>query len=196
MRQSIRQQVGVRFQAVILSLLLFTPLTEAQAWPWDPDTSTAIPALREVIPGLHRGGRPNMPEAMKTLIELKIHTIINIDNDPDQAQLEKEQAEANGMRYIDSPMSAFSTPDEQQVNALLLALQDPANFPIFIHCMHGEDRTGLIMGLYRVKVQSWPASKAYQEMLDLGFHSILFPLDDYFREKTGLTELEAPRVRE
>ncbi len=43
----------------------------------------------------------------------------------------------------------------------------------FVHCQHGEDRTGLIIGVYQVRVRHWTKSVAYQQMLDNGFHPSL-----------------------
>jgi hypothetical protein len=40
----------------------------------------------------------------------------------------------------------------------------------------GEDRTGVAVGYWRVMAQGWPKAKAYEEMLDRGFHAILFGL--------------------
>lgn len=43
----------------------------------------------------------------------------------------------------------------------------------YVHCERGQDRTGLIVGVYRVKVEHWTKADAYQEMLKHGFHPIL-----------------------
>lgn len=82
-------------------------------------------------------------------------------------------------------MNASDQPNELQVNQILDALKNVDNFPVFIHCHHGQDRTGLIIGLYRVEVQGWTPSKAYQEMLDVGFHPSISTLDNYFKHRTG-----------
>ena len=39
----------------------------------------------------------------------------------------------------------------------------------YVHCEHGEDRTGLIVGCFRLS-QGWSKSQAYAEMLAFGFH--------------------------
>jgi len=43
----------------------------------------------------------------------------------------------------------------------------------FVHCEHGEDRTGLAVGAYRIKVEHWTKPAAYQEMEAPGFHPLL-----------------------
>ena len=42
----------------------------------------------------------------------------------------------------------------------------------FIHCEHGQDRTGLVVGCFRLK-QGWTKTDAYAEMLAHEFHPAL-----------------------
>jgi hypothetical protein len=41
---------------------------------------------------------------------------------------------------------------------------------VLIHCKNGWDRTGLLVGMYRVIYDGWTTDKAYEEMRRLGFH--------------------------
>lgn len=138
----------------------------------------------EVSPGIYRSAQPNMID-MKDLMKFGIKTIIDLNDD--KATLAAEQKEANrlGIQFIAQPMSAFRTPNDSQVDEILQALVDQNNYPILIHCKHGEDRTGLIIGLHRVYEESWQPNSAYREMLDLGFHKVLVKLDRYFKQTTG-----------
>lgn len=43
---------------------------------------------------------------------------------------------------------------------------------VFIHCEHGEDRTGLVVGCFRLS-QGWTKDDAYAEMLAHYFHPLL-----------------------
>ena len=49
----------------------------------------------------------------------------------------------------------------------------------FVHCSHGQDRTGLLVGLYRLK-QGWAKTNAYTEMLTNGFHPALHGLHEFW----------------
>jgi protein tyrosine/serine phosphatase len=71
------------------------------------------------------------------------------------------------------------------VNQIEAIMADHARRPIFVHCQHGEDRTGLIVGLYRVETEHWSPAAAYREMIAKGFHKILFFLNHYYEERTG-----------
>ena len=46
----------------------------------------------------------------------------------------------------------------------------------FIHCEHGQDRTGLVCALYRLWICKWPKAQAEEEMLRIGFHKALWGL--------------------
>jgi protein tyrosine/serine phosphatase len=48
-----------------------------------------------------------------------------------------------------------------------------------VHCTHGQDRTGLIIGLYRLN-EGWTKDAAYKEMLVHHFHSSLHGLHEYW----------------
>ena len=79
----------------------------------------------------------------------------------------------------------MQTPNDNEVNDILAKLADPANRPVFVHCMQGHDRTGLIIGLFRVFVEKWTPQAAHDEMMALGFTSILVSMNHYFEQKTG-----------
>jgi hypothetical protein len=57
--------------------------------------------------------------------------------------------------------------------------------PVYIHCELGRDRSGLIIGLYRVRYEGWSPCAAYAEMQQFGFNERLRGLDRYFWERHG-----------
>ena len=148
-----------------------------------------MPILRfhEVSPGIYRGARPDA-EGMKALAQLGVKTDLDLENDLSAVQQETQDAGKLGMNLISKPMSGFWSPDDREVNEILAIVGDKGNYPIFIHCQHGQDRTGLIVGLYRVLQQGWTSSAAYGEMITIGFHPQLFLLNHYFEEKTGFDD--------
>jgi protein-tyrosine phosphatase len=40
--------------------------------------------------------------------------------------------------------------------------------PIYVHCLHGQDRTGYVIAAYRMLIQGWSFKRAYQEAKDMG----------------------------
>ena len=68
-------------------------------------------------------------------------------------------------------MSEFFPPSIKQLRQCV-DLLSRASMPktIYIHCLHGMDRTGFAIAAYRMLVQHWTLKKAYQECLDMGHH--------------------------
>ena len=152
------------------------------------DASAALPEkFFEVSPGIYRSAQPQMVD-MRDLKEFGIRAILTLNDDEATLVAEKKAARALGIKLIAHPMSGFWSPRDEQVDASLAALQDHRNYPILVHCKHGEDRTGLIIGLHRVQTEGWRAEDAYEEMLDRGFHRILVFLKRYFKDRTGLDD--------
>jgi len=144
-----------------------------------------IPNFQKTTDSIYRGGRPT-DQGLQFLKKSGFKTIINLENNSQAISKEMEAAKKLGLQMYSSPMSWQTTPDDKQVNAILAALKNSQMYPIFIHCHYGRDRTGLIIGLYRVLVQKWPAKEAYSEMLKYGFNTQFKALDNYYRAKTNM----------
>jgi protein tyrosine/serine phosphatase len=151
---------------------------------FQPLAQAAVPRLFQVTSEIERGGRPDA-QGLKQLAQSGVHTVIDLEDDAQAIQAEKGWASQDGMNWVSKPMSGSATPNDAEVTQILALLQNAKLQPIFVHCHFGEDRTGLIIGLYRVFVQKWTPQQAYQEMLQDGFHPSLTGLDNYFRSKTG-----------
>ena len=139
--------------------------------------------------GLYRGARPQGTNFMD-LKNLGIKTVINLQGgdikdfylgwlagklepgeNPENILFEKTSFEYLGINFINTPLAAIEpiTKAEGEAIGLTLAkMNDPANQPIYIHCEHGKDRTGLVVALYRVFYQNWKKMDAWREMLSFG----------------------------
>lgn len=165
---------------ISLMLALSAPFAHAD----EGSALSSIPQFHAVSENLYRGGRPGT-EGVEELARLGIKTIIDIDDDSRSSRSEARQVQRLGMHYVARPMNPFRMLSDRQVDELLALLQDESLYPIFIHCHHGQDRTGLTVGLYRIEVQGWTAERAYREMLKIGFHPELTGLDRYFKRRAG-----------
>jgi protein tyrosine/serine phosphatase len=56
---------------------------------------------------------------------------------------------------------------------LIIASIEALDKPVLVHCEHGEDRTGLIVAAYRVRVSGWDKSKAMAEALHFGYRKAI-----------------------
>jgi protein tyrosine/serine phosphatase len=174
---------------MVLGTLAFLGSSGAAFANAPTDTSMPIPAFRTVSEGIYRGGRPLHEGIFALSDRLAIKTDLDLENDNDAIRAEKlDVASVGGIRMISIPMSGFWAPQDGAVNRALAILRDPSNYPIFVHCLHGEDRTGLIVGLFRVEVQGVSPAEAYAEMKDDGFHPLLLGLNHYFEERTGFDD--------
>ena len=71
--------------------------------------------------------------------------------------------------------------NEYTIDSVLQTLKDYPKDKIFVHCEHGQDRTGLVIAEYRLKICHWPKQQAEQEMLTNGFHKSLLGLWNYWK---------------
>jgi protein tyrosine/serine phosphatase len=147
-------------------------------------SATDLPNYHTVEENLYRGGRPS-DAGLKWLADQGVKTILDLENENKAIAHERTVATGLGMRFLSEPMSGFWTPEKATVDAAVADLDDASLYPLYVHCEHGEDRTGLIVGLFRVFDQKWAPAAAYQEMRQLGFHPELFLLNHYFERATG-----------
>src|SRR5207244_149014 len=111
--------------------------------------------------GLYRGAQPD-EVGMKNLKRLGIKTVVNLRMGDDVWSAEEAQARANGITYTNVPLRGLGRPTDEQV-ANLLGLLDTLPSPVFVHCQHGCDRTGLIVACYRIQHDKWLNEAALDE---------------------------------
>ncbi len=126
---------------------------------------------------LYRGAQPNHG-AMGELEELGITTIVNLRRFHDDEDLIEDRP----IKQHRIKINTWELNDEQVIAFLKLA-SDPANHPIYVHCMHGADRTGTMCAMYRVVLDGWTKQEAIREMTDggFGFHPTWTNLTRYVR---------------
>jgi small-conductance mechanosensitive channel/protein tyrosine phosphatase (PTP) superfamily phosphohydrolase (DUF442 family) len=122
-----------------------------------------IENLHRVSDDLYRGAQPDR-EGFEALAGLGVRTVVNLrtgDDDP-------EDLEGLDLAYVHIPMQADDFSDGD-VARFLQVVTDERNLPAFVHCLHGADRTGLVVGAYRVVVLGWSREEAVAEMTGGGF---------------------------
>lgn len=142
-------------------------------------TTYPLNNFHTVTPNLYRGAQPDL-SGIVFLQSIGVRTILDINDDDLQESSEAVWAASHGMTLIYIPLSGFWAPSDFQVGLIQQVLNDKHLGPVYIHCEHGEDRTGLMVGIYRVESMGWGASEAHDEMLKDGFHTILIPLNSYY----------------
>lgn len=142
-----------------------------------------LPNFAVVAPGIYRGAAPT-PEGWAKLHQMGIRTEIDL-------RIEKRgraEAEAEAARYgisrIHLPLGR-EAPTKKQVATFLATLDNPAQRPVFIHCQYGADRTGAMVGIYRVTRQGWSFDRTYAEMRHYGFKPFLSELKGAVRTRAS-----------
>jgi uncharacterized protein (TIGR01244 family) len=78
-------------------------------------------------------------------------------------------AQAAGLKYIHVPLNGHA-PSPDAVDAVLAALRDPANSPVYIHCATAN-RVGAVWLIKRVLADSWDVERATAEAERIGLRS-------------------------
>ncbi len=128
----------------VLALVIVTTIGRVSSWAWQIYGSGNV---HEVVPGrVFRGAQPNAASLEKLIAKHKIRTVLNVRGCcyPDAWYVaEGEVCERLGVQMIDVSFSAVHLPSKHELRQLLETL-DRAEYPIFVHCRHGADRTGLV----------------------------------------------------
>jgi len=129
-----------------------------------------LPNYQMVNDNLSRGGQPT-DRGFVRLKEEGFKTVINLREEQMQILNEEKLVKGMGLNYHSVALNPFFKPQERDIERFLRLATDPANQPVFVHCLHGQDRTGMAVGIYRMIVEGFSLEDAYEEMLALGFHA-------------------------
>ena len=207
--------IKLRIPPVTSSILALTCLTLWSAGalhaelrvPADAGLEAVITNYRVIEAGkLVRGGRPKTA-GVQALAKANVHTIVDLQGGdyenrflrvlvrkmspgetPAAIAAERKEAEASGMIFINKPLNSMhhiTAAEEITINETLAIMHDPDAQPVFVHCEHGNDRTGLLAALYRVRFDGWTAKAAHDEMVADGHkgfldHLVTGRLDKFF----------------
>ena len=141
------------------------------------NVSTADAAPQRVaVPGVNNFWRVNAEVstggtimsremAVPVLKKRGIRTVINLAGGAD-AEAERQAVEAAGMKYLLYPIDPMAL-DRAPVEDIIKALNDRANFPIFIHSGAGHRAAAALM-IKRVMIDGWDVEKAGIEAASAG----------------------------
>ena len=78
------------------------------------------------------------------------------------------------MQYFRIPLKTRVAASEEQTKFFFDIVNDPANWPVYVHCKGGRHRTGAMTGIYRITHDGWTADQAWQEMKAYDFNNSIF----------------------
>ena len=66
-------------------------------------------------------------------------------------------------------MNTHREPTNAQIAQFLSIVNDPASQPVYVHCVGGRHRTGVMTAVYRISRSSWSPDQALEEMKQFKF---------------------------
>ncbi len=135
-----------------------------------------LPNLHKVSGNLYRGAQPTAAGIIQ-LKSMGVKTIIDL------RAFHSDRGEIGNIeiQYEHIPIKTWH-PEEEDIIKFLKIVTDNEKIPVFVHCQHGADRTGLMCAIYRVVVCDWTKQAAAEELVygGYGYHKVWQNLIDYF----------------
>jgi protein tyrosine/serine phosphatase len=181
------------FSLVILALLVGGPLGYSHF------RQAQLRNFRVVRDGvLYRSGQMSLSGLKLVVQDYRIKTVISLrdavhegDRPPDwreEAWCQAEEITYHRIRQERWWASDETVPAEKGIERFRKIMDDPANYPVLIHCFAGIHRTGAYCAVYRMEYEHWSNEKAIDEMRACGYRNI----DDEF-DLLGYLEKYQPR---
>ena len=144
-----------------------SPAVRPAKWA-KPIEKDGLPNLAKVSETLYRGAQPTA-EGMAELEKMGVKSVVNLRSFHSDRKLLKETK----LDYTHITMKAWH-PEYKELVQFLKIASDKEKQPVFVHCQHGSDRTGLNCAVYRIAVQNWSLEEAMREMRQggFGFHEV------------------------
>jgi len=128
------------------------------------------PNLGVVVPEqVYRGAQSRDAEYDILRRDLHIRTILRLNEDDDPSEAARCAEYGIVLRTV--PLAASTIGDASSCEAIRKAyavLDDPGAQPIYVHCQAGRDRTGFLVGLFRIRNQGWPIERVLAELRQHG----------------------------
>jgi protein tyrosine/serine phosphatase len=136
--------------------------------PAEPLERPGLHNFHRVSPVYYRGAQPTA-EGMRQLEAMGVKTVINLR----AFHSDRSLLAGTHLGYEEIRTKPWHA-EEQDVVKFLRIVTDPKRQPVFVHCEHGADRTGMMTAIYRMVVEGWSKDDAVNEMQHgpYGFHSV------------------------
>lgn len=109
---------------------------------------------------VYRSAQPSPQELREITTRYGIRTVLKLNHG--------EELVPPGVAVLRRPLEVMTEPDAAALKEILAAIERSPK-PVLVHCTHGEDRTGLVVALYRMQHGASPEN-AYTDMVRHGFH--------------------------
>jgi len=148
----------------LVGVLSSAPLQAAVAAPAASKAALAaihIENFGRINERYYRGAQPKGAD-FKALASLGVKMVIDLAREGDAG--EEANARAAGMSFVRIPMTTHEAPSPAVIAQFLSLVANPANQPVYVHCIGGKHRTGVMTAIYRMTAEGWNAARAFEEM--------------------------------
>ena len=101
---------------------------------------------------------------IKSVVDLRFPGTADLVNNPEIPQeliAEKEAiAKIKGVNYFNN--GSDQVPKPENLKTFFKIMDNPANYPVLIHCYHGVGRAEMYSALYRIEYENWSNEQARQ----------------------------------
>ncbi len=124
----------------------------------------------KVDDSLYRSAQPSSKE-MKALNDYGIKTVLNLR----LYWSDKQEGKHTNLVLLHQPLNTNKVSYDDIVYCMKTIQQ--AKKPLLIHCLHGSDRTGCMVAVYRMLYNGWTKEEAIKEFKagGFGYHEKWFP---------------------
>ncbi len=99
---------------------------------------------------------------IKSIVDLRFPgTGDDVNNPEDAAELEAEKsavAKIKGLNYFND--GSDQVPTKENLVLFYKIMDNPANYPVLVHCYHGVGRAELYSAVYRIEYENWDKDEA------------------------------------
>ena len=172
---------AVQILTTVLAFIFLSAASYAQSV--DPKL---LPNFQKVNDNLFRGAEPK-EGGISQLKALGIRTVIDMGNGTEDSVNERRWVEASGMKYVNIHLHNWLKSKPEDVDEILKEVEAKENFPVFLHCKRGSDRTGTVVAIYRMRNDAWLPKQALDEAKTYGMGWWQFWMkdfvNDYYRDR-------------
>jgi protein tyrosine/serine phosphatase len=125
----------------VMILLSGCSLLSSPATDFGASGPKGLSRFDQVDKDVYRSAQPDLDQLREMVARNHIRTVVKLNGGSDPV--------SHDVKTIHRTLYGPITPSAEKIREILQQIHD-APKPVLIHCTHGEDRTGLIVALYKV----------------------------------------------
>lgn len=165
----------------VFAIVAMLTMLAAPGLTQDDTRYKELPNFHKVSDLVFRGAQPKSG-GLELLKRLGIKTVVNLRDDDERAKQEEADVKMAGLQYFNFPFARWGRPQDKEMEQVLSIVNNPANQPVFVHCKHGADRTGVVIAVYRITHDGWTSEQAKAEAKRYGLKPWQLGMKDYIRD--------------